>query len=413
MSQKNEAQVDTSRIPAELLDELIKEWGGPMGLLGRDGLMRTLTAALIERAMDAELTHELGYEAGEPPPKHQSNRRNGKGRKTLRTDHGPVEIQVPRDRAGKFEPEIVPKHQRQFNGFDDKILSMFARGMSTRDIQQHLEEIYGVDVSPELISRVTDAVLDELRAWQSRPLDPVYLIVYLDALVVKIRDKGVVRNKSVYVSVGIGPDGKKQVLGLWIQNTEGAKFWLSILQGLKQRGVEDILVLCADGLTGLPDAVEAAFPSTIFQTCVVHMIRSSTRFVAWKDRKAVCADLKLIYTAEDEPAARAALEAFEENWDSKYPMVAEAWRRRWEDVTPFLAFPPEIRRAIYTTNAIEALNRHCRKSLKTRGHLPTDDAALKLIYLSITTAKKWMRPPPFWNQALLQFAIYFEDRMPH
>jgi putative transposase len=399
-------------LPSEVLDQLLKDWGGPAGLLGDQGLLKQLTAALVQRAMDAELSHHVGYERGETPPDNQTNRRNGKSKKRVRTEHGSMEVSVPRDREGTFSPEILPKHQRHFNGFDDKILSMYARGMSTRDIRAHLEEIYGVEVSPELISHVTDAVVDELRGWQNRPLDTTYLIVYLDALVAKIRDKGVVKNKSVYTAVGVGADGKKQVLGLWVQQTEGAKFWLSILQALRQRGTEDIFILCADGLTGLSEAVEATFPQTIFQTCIVHMIRSSTRFVPWKERRAVCADLRKVYTATDEETASDELDAFEKIWGERFPMIAAAWRRRWEEVTPFLAFPAEIRRAVYTTNAIEALNRHTRKSLKTRGHMPSDEAAIKLIYLAIKTAKTWMRPPPYWPKAALQFAIHFEERMP-
>jgi putative transposase len=331
----------------------------------------------------------------------------------VRTDGGPVDIEVPRDREGTFEPKIVGKHERHFDGFDDKIISMYARGMSVRDIRAHLEEIYSVEVSPELISRVTDAVMDEMRAWQARPLDPVYLVVYLDALFLKIRDKGVVRNKAVYIAVGLGPDGRKEVLGLWIQNTEGAKFWLAILTELRQRGVQDVLVLCADGLTGLPDAVEAAFPKAIFQTCIVHMVRSSTRFVPWKDRKAVCADLRKIYTAVSVTDAEQALSAFEAAWGKRFPMVAPAWRNRWAEISPFLAFPEEVRHAIYTTNAIEALNRHLRKTLKTRGALPDEDAALKLLFLAIRNARNtWGGRNRSWHQALLQFAIHFEGRIP-
>lgn len=412
MKEQTTGENTKPELSKDLLDGLIKDWGGPMSLLGENGLLKTLTGALLERAMNAELTETLGYEPGAVAPSGKTNRRNGTTKKTVRTDHGPIEVSVPRDREGEFEPEILPKHERHFNGFDDKILSMYARGMTTRDIRDHLEEIYGVAVSPDLISRVTDAVIDELRSWQTRPLESTYLIVYLDAMVVKIRDKGSVRNKSVYVSVGIGVDGRKHVLGLWVQNTEGAKFWLSILNELRQRGVEDILVLCADGLTGMPEAVEATFPSTVFQTCVVHMIRSSMRFVPWKERKAVCADLRQVYTAQDEAEAKAALDDFEAKWGQRFPMISSAWRARWDELVPFLAFPAEIRRAIYTTNTIEALNRQARKTLKTRGHLPSEDAALKLIYLSIKLAKKWSKPAPYWNQALLQFAIHFEGRVP-
>jgi putative transposase len=397
----------------ELLDELLREYGGSAGVTGPDGLLKELTRSVVNRAMEAELTHHLGYEAGDSPPPEHPNRRNGKTAKTVRTGHGPLQIEVPRDREGSFEPQLIPKHQRHFDGFDDKILSMYARGMSTREIRAHLEEIYGVEVSPDLISRVTDSVLEELGAWQSRPLERVYLVVYLDALVVKVRDKSGVKNQSIYLVVGVQADGTKDVLGLWIQATEGAKFWLTILSELRQRGVQDILVLCADGLAGLPEAVEAAFPKAIFQTCIVHMVRASTRFVPWAERKSVCADLRQIYTADSAEAAEQALERFEQAWGPRFPMVAAAWRRRWDEVTPFLAFPAEIRRAIYTTNAIEALNRQLRKVLKTRGHMPHDQAAFKLLYLAIRNAKKnWGGRDKRWHQALLQFAIYFEGRIP-
>jgi putative transposase len=395
------------------VDQLLTGYQKPEDLLGPGGLIKRLMGRLISRAMDAELTHHLGYDRSQDPPEGQDNRRNGKSRKTLRTDAGPVDIEVPRDRQGTFEPQIVGRHERHFDGFDDKIISMYARGMSVRDIRAHLQEIYGVEVSPELISRVTDSVVDELRAWQARPLEPVYLVVYLDALVLKIRDKGVVRNKAVHIAVGLGVDGRKEVLGLWIQNTEGAKFWLAILTELRQRGVQDVLVICADGLTGLPDAAEAAFPQAIFQTCIVHMVRSSTRFVPWKDRKAVCADLRTVYTAPSIDDAHAALDAFEAKWGDRFPMVVASWRQRWAEITPFLAFPAEIRHAIYTTNAIEALNRHLRKTLKTRGALPDDDAAFKLLFLAISNARStWGGRNRSWHQALLQFAIHFEGRIP-
>lgn len=397
----------------ELLDELLKEYGGSSGVTGPDGLLKELTRAVVNRAMGAELSHHLGYEEGIAPPEGQGNRRNGKTGKTVRTGQGPIEVEVPRDRDGSFEPQLIPKHQRHFDGFDDKILSMYARGMTTREIRAHLEEIYGVDVSPDLVSRVTDAVIEEMTAWQSRPLERVYLVAYLDALVLKVRDKSGVQNKAVYIVVGVKSDGSKDVLGLWLQATEGAKFWLTILSELRQRGVEDILVLCADGLTGMPEAVEAAFPMAIFQTCIVHMVRSSTRFVPWKDRKAVCTDLKTVYNAESAEAAEVALDAFEDKWGQRFPMIAPAWRRRWDEVTPFLAFPPEIRRAIYTTNAIEALNRQLRKVLKTRGHMPNEQAALKLLYLAVRNAQKnWGGRDRRWNTALLQFAIHFEGRIP-
>jgi len=279
-----------------------------------------------------------------------------------------------------------------------------------RDIQGHLHEIYGVEVSPELVSKVTDAVVEELRAWQSRPLEPVYLVVYIDALITKIRDKGVVQNKAVYTVMGIAPDGRKDVLGFWIQATEGAKFWLNILGELRQRGVQDVLVICADGLSGIAEAIEAAFPRAIHQTCIVHMIRNSTRLVPWKDREAVCADLRAIYTAVDEAAAEQALQAFEAQWGKRFPTIAPTWRRRWAEIVPFLAFPPELRRAIYTTNAVESLHSQLRKSLKTRGHLPNDDAALKLLFLATRHATTRMNKSRDWTTKVMQFAIFFEGR---
>lgn len=400
-------------IKRELLDELLKDYTKLEDLLGESGLLRQLTAALVSRAMDAELTQHLGYESGDQPPDAETNRRNGKTAKTLRSDLGDIQVQVPRDREGSFEPQIVPKHQRTFDGFDDKILAMYARGMSVRDIREHIAEIYGVQVSAEMVSKVTDAVVDELHAWQHRPLEALYCIVYVDALVVKIRGKGGVSNMAVHLVVGVAQDGHKDVLGIWIAENEGAKFWLSVLTEMRQRGVEDILVLCADGLTGLPDAVEAAYPQAIFQTCIVHMVRQSVRFVPWKDRRDVCSGLRHIYTADDEQAAGEALRRFEERWGAKYPMIGPAWHRRWAEITPFLAFPEEIRRAIYTTNAIEALNRQLRKVLKTKGHLPNEDAAKKLIYLAIRNAHKtWGKNSHCsWGQALLQFAIHFEGRV--
>lgn len=399
-------------VPSALLDQLMAGYAKPEDLTAPDGLLNQLKKALIERAMQAELTHHLGYAPGDAPPVDQPNRRNGQSLKTVRTDDGPVEVAIPRDREGTFEPALIPKHHRHFNGFDDKILSMYARGMSVREIQSHLRELYHTEVSPDLISTVTDAVLDELRAWQKRELEPVYFVVYLDALVVKIRDRGTVQNKSVYLVVGVAEDGRKDVLGIWIQATEGAKFWLAILNELRQRGVQDILIICADGLSGLPQAVEASFPRAIFQTCVVHLVRHSTRLVPWKERIAVCASLREVYTAVDEQEAWRALERFEATWGSGYPMIARSWRAHWTDVTPFLAFPPEMRRAVYTTNAIESLNRILRKSLKTRGAMPTEDAALKLIYLGIKHAENWGRRHINWNQAYLQFMIHFGDRVP-
>ena len=418
MAKKSNTVVDVSdstrtrlALQDQLLDELL-EGANPEDIKGPDGLIQQLVGRLMTRALSGEMTAHLGYEEAQAPPPEQSNRRNGTSPKTVHTKHGDVKIEVPRDREGTFEPELIPKHQRRFEGFDDKIISMYGRGMSTRDIRDHLEEIYSVDVSPDLISRVTDSIADELKAWHNRPLDAVYLVVYLDAMVVKIRDKGVVTNKSVYLAIGVGATGQKEVLGIWIQHTEGAKFWLSILTQLRQRGVQDILVLCADGLKGMGEAVEATFPQTVFQTCIVHMIRSSVRFVPWKERKAVCADLKAVYGADNLEDAEAALDAFEAKWGQRFPMVGEAWRRRWHEVTPFLDYPPELRKVIYTTNAIEAANRQVRKAIKSRGHFPSDEAATKLIYLALRNASNKWGASRWWGQALLQFAIHFKDRLP-
>ena len=411
MPKQDETESGSPTIPDELIDQLLRGYRKPEELTGPNGLIKQLVAKLVTRAMNAELDHHLGYQPGDPPPEGQTNRRNGKRSKTLRSDAGPIPIEVPRDREGTFEPKIVGKHERHFSGFDDKILSMYARGMSVRDIQAHLHEIYGVEVSPDLISKVTDAVIEELRAWQSRPLEPVYLIVYIDALITKIRDKGVVQNKAIYTVMGISPDGRKDILGFWVQATEGAKFWLNILGELRQRGVQDILVICADGLTGIAEAIEAGFPKAIHQTCIVHMIRNSTRLVPWKDRKAVCADLREVYTAADAAAAAQALDAVEAKWGKRFPMIAPTWRRRWAEVVPFLAFPPEIRYAIYTTNAVESFHAQLRKALKTRGHLPNDDAALKLLYLAARHVTTRMNKSRDWATSAMQFAIYFEGRV--
>ena len=402
-----------NKIPKEVLDQLIAGYKKPEDLLGPNGLLRQLTAALVERAMEAELTDHLGYEKHDPDGNGSGNSRNGYSKKTLKSKKGDIPIDVPRDREGTFEPTIVPKGQTHFDGFDEKILSMYARGMTVRDIQQHLHELYGTQVSPSLISRVTDAVLDELKSWQNRPLEPVWPIVYLDALVIKVRDQGVVRNKSVYIAIGVNLDGMKEVLGLWIETTEGAKFWTKVITELKNRGVQDILIACCDGLKGFPDAIEAVFPKTVVQTCIVHMIRNSGRFVAWKDRKRVLGDLKPVYKAASEQAAVEALDAFEQKWGEKYPMIVTSWRSNWERVTPFLAFPPDIRKVIYTTNAIESLNSQLRKVLRNRGHFPHDEAALKLLYVALRNAeKRWSRSIRDWNRALNQFAIYFENRLP-
>ena len=400
-----------TKIRKELLDELLAGYSGPEDMTGPEGLLKRLTGALVERALAAELTDHLGHQPGAAVV--NGNARNGTTPKTLTTEQGDVAIETPRDRNGTFEPQLVKKHQRRFTGFDDKILSMYARGMSVRDIQAHLTEIYGTEISPSLISTVTDAVVDEVTKWQARPLDTVWPIVYLDALVLKVRDQGVVQNKHVYMALGINVEGKKEVMGLWIEPNEGAKFWLKVITELRNRGVQDVFVICCDGLKGFPEAIEAVFPKTIVQTCIVHLIRSSTRFVAWVNRKALIGDLRRVYTAETEDAALAALAEFEKKWGERYPMVAQSWRSNWERVRPFFAFAHEVRRIIYTTNAIESLNFSLRKVTKARGHFPNDEAALKLVYLAIRNMeKKWTRQPHFWNLALNQFAIMFEGRLP-
>lgn len=406
------SELDSPDLPDELIDELLAGARRPEEITGPDGLLQRLTKRLVERAMAAELTDHLGYEHGQAPPGGAGNARNGTTPKTVHTGHGSVRIAQPRDRQGSFEPQILPKHQRRFDGFDDKIIAMYGRGMSVRDIQAHLAEIYGVEVGHDLISRVTDAVLEDVREWQARPLEDVYPILFLDALIVKIRDGGAVRNKACYVAVGVNLDGERDVLGLWFQQAEGAKFWLAVLNELKQRGVSDVLICCVDGLKGFPEAIEAVFPHAWVQTCIVHLIRSSLRFVPDKHRKKVAHDLRPIYTALDADAAKQALERFETEWGERYPMIGKTWRDAWEHVIPFLAFPPEVRRVVYTTNTIEALHRQIRKTIKTRGHFPTEEAARKLIYLSIQNAQKSWRNTYHWSSALLSFKIHFGDRLP-
>jgi putative transposase len=403
---------EPAELPDELIDELLAGAKTPEEIAGPDGLLNRLTKRLIERAMDAELSEHLGYERGQAPPGGTGNTRNGITAKTVHTQHGSVRIEQPRDRRSSFEPQIVPKHERRFSGFDERIIGMYARGMSVRDIQAHLAELYGVEVGHDLISRVTDAVLDDVREWQARPLEDVYPILFLDALVVKIRDGGAVRNKACYVAIGVNLEGERDVLGLWFQQSEGAKFWLAVLTELKQRGVRDVLVACVDGLKGFPEAIEAVFPETWVQTCIVHLIRHSLRFVPDKYRRAVAKDLKPIYTAVDVDAAAAALAAFEASWDERYPMIGTTWRDNWEHVIPFLAFPPDLRRVVYTTNTIEALHRQIRKTIKTRGHFPTEEAARKLIYLAIVNAQQRWRHAYNWSAALLSFKIHFGDRLP-
>jgi putative transposase len=403
---------DCPDLPDELIDELLAGARTPEEITGPDGLLQRLTKRLVERAMAAELAEHLGYAHGQAPPGGVGNARNGFSEKTLRTEHGSVRIEQPRDRQGSFEPQIVEKHQRRFHGFDDKIIAMYARGMSVRDIQAHLAELYGVEVGHDLISRVTDAVLDDVREWQARPLEDVYPILFLDALIVKVRDAGAVRNLACYLAIGVNLEGERDVLGLWFQRSEGAKFWLQVLNELKQRGVQDVLICCVDGLKGFAEAIEAVFPQAWVQTCIVHLIRQSLRFVPDKHRRQVAKELRPIYTDVDADAAADALAAFEAEWGKQYPMIGQTWRQTWEHVIPFLAFPPNVRRVIYTTNSIEALHRQIRKTIKTRGHFPTEEAARKLIYLSIINAQKSWKQTYHWSSALLSFKIHFGDRLP-
>ncbi len=397
-------------IRQELLEELLKDYKSPEDLLGQGGLLKELTKALVEKALDGELTHHLGY--SKHSPSKGDNARNGKSKKGLLTDHGRMEIVSPRDRNGSFEPELVKKRQTRFDGFDDKILSMYSRGMTVREIQGHLEDIYAVEVSPDLISSVTDSVLEEVRAWQNRPLDAVYPIVFMDALRVKIRDNGHIINKAVYMALGVNLDGHKEVLGLWVAKEEGAKFWLKVVTELKNRGLKDMFIACVDGLKGFPEAIESVYPETQVQLCVVHMVRNSLRFVPWKDKKAVVADLKTIYTATNAEMAKENLKSFRTKWNEKYPTIADSWERNWEGLIPFLSYPDYIRKAIYTTNAIESLNRSLRKVSKNRGSFPNDESALKLLYLALSNiSKKWTMPIRLWKQALNQFVILFPGRM--
>jgi putative transposase len=396
-----------------LIDELLAGARSEEEIVGAGGLLSQLTKRLVERAMDVELTDHLGYEHGQSPPGGAGNTRNGTTPKTVHTEHGSVRIDTPRDRQGSFEPKIVRKRQRRFEGFDEKIIALYARGMSVRDIQAHLAEIYGVQVGHDLVSRVTDAVMNDVRAWQQRPLEDVYPIVFLDCLVIKVRDGGSVQRRACYLALGVTLEGDRDVLGMWFEENEGAKFWLQVLTDLKQRGVQDILIACVDGLKGFPEAIEAVFPKTWVQTCIVHLIRHSLRFVPRREREQVARDLKPIYTAIDADAAWAELERFDEQWGERFPVITKAWQNAWEQVTPFLAFPAEVRRVVYTTNAIEALNRQLRKAIKTKGHFPNEDAARKLIYLAITNAvPAWTRTRN-WTAALLAFKIHFGDRIPN
>ena len=397
------------KIPQELLDQFVQ---GPMTAESIQDVTMALKKALIERALVGELSHHLGYPPGGDKPAEAGNHRNGSTGKTVLTEDGPLRIEVPRDREGSFEPLLIPKHERRFTGFDDKIVALYARGMTVREIQAFLAEQYATEVSPEFISSVTDAVMTEVSAWQSRPLEPMYPVVFFDALRVKIREDAVVRNKAIYLALGVLADGTRDILGLWIENTEGAKFWMKVFNDLKTRGVADILIAVTDGLKGIPEALEAVFPATTLQTCIVHLIRNSLDYASWKDRKLLAAGLKPVYTAPSAEAAALALDEFERGpWGQKYPTVVASWRRAWDRVIPFFAFPPAVRRVVYTTNAIESLHSQLRKIIKTRGHFPSDDAATKLIWLALRNiTADWGRAAKEWRDAMNQFAILYEER---
>lgn len=397
------------QIPSEWLDQVVT---GPMTQEAVERVMMGFKKAVIERALGAEMSHHLGYPPGTAKPEQMTNHRNGSSGKTVLTDDGPLRIDIPRDRDGSFEPKLIGKHERRFTGFDDKIVAMYARGMTVREIQAFLAEMYGVEVSPEFISSVTDAVMAEVTAWQARPLEAMYPVVFFDALRVKIREDAVVRNKAVYLALGVLADGTRDILGLWIENTEGAKFWMKVFNDLKTRGCNDILIAVTDGLKGMGEALSVVYPATTLQTCIVHLIRNSLDYVGWKDRKALAAAIKPIYTAPSAEAAAAELDTFEQgNWGQRFPTVVASWRRAWSNVIPFFAFPPEVRRVIYTTNAIESVNARLRKIIKTRGHFPSNDAATKLIWLALRNITvKWTRPANHWRTAMNQFAILYEDR---
>lgn len=395
----------------ELLEELVKG-KTPEEITGPNGLLKQLTKGILEKALQGEMSHLLGYEKHSSDGDNAGNSRNGKSRKKLKTDHGEMEIEIPRDRNSDFEPQIIKKHQTRFTGFDEKIISMYARGMTTRDISSHLEEIYGVEVSADLISTVTDSVMEEVIEWQNRTLDALYPIVFLDALFVKIRDEGHVKNKAVYLAIGINTDGLKEILGIWIEETEGAKFWLKVVTELNNRGVKDILIASVDGLKGFPEAINSVFPKTEIQVCIVHMMRNSLKFVSYKYRKEIATDLKKVYCSPNVQSAETELQAFSEKWDAKYPMIPKSWKNNWNLLTTFMAYPPDIRKVIYTTNAIESLNMSLRKIIKNRSSFPSDEAVVKILYLALRNiSKKWTMPVRSWGEAMNQFMILFENRV--
>jgi putative transposase len=394
------------------LDDLLKG-KTPEEIMGEGGVLKDLTRRLVERALEGEMTDHLGYEPNAPEGKGSGNSRNGRTKKSVKTDSGEIDIEVPRDRSGDFEPQLVKKRQRRLPGFDEKVIALYARGMTTREIQSGLKEIYGVEVSPTLISNVTDSVLEDVKAWQSRPLDSVYPIVYLDAIHLKLRSSGHVQNQAIYLALGINLEGQKELMGVWVGETEGSKFWLNVLTELQNRGVRDILIACVDGLKGFPDAIETIYPKSQIQLCIVHMIRNSLKYVSWKERKIVAKDLRAIYTASSAEAAEQALEEFAEKWNERFPSISRSWRRRWENVIPFFSYPPEIRKVIYTTNAIESIQAQLRKVTKKRGAFPNDDSVRKVIFLALQRAsERWSRPIKDWPRALNHFSIVFEGRVP-
>ena len=413
MSRNLKAAASGKPAQPKISDQLLKELiPGPVTKEQFEDIFQNFKKAFIERALSAEMSHHLGYEVGQAKPEGVTNHRNGSSAKSVITDSGSVRIEVPREREGTFEPQLIGKHERRLTGFDDKIIAMYARGMTVREIQGFMAEMYAVDVSPDLISTVTDAVMGEVTAWQARPLEAMYPVVFFDALRVKIRQDGVVRNKAVYLALGMMADGTRDILGIWIEGTEGAKFWMKVFNEMKTRGCNDVLIAVTDGLKGMGEALAVVYPATTLQTCIVHLIRNSLDYASWKDRKPLAAAIKPIYTAATAEVALAELDAFESGpWGQKFPTVAGAWRRVWDKVIPFFAFPPEVRRVIYTTNAIESVNARLRKILKTRGHFPTDDAATKLIWLALRNiTADWARASPHWKAAMNQFAILYEER---
>jgi putative transposase len=400
-------------VQSDLIDLLLADYQKPEDLIGENGILKQLTKAIVERALQTELAIHLGHDKHEAVANEHGNTRNGSSAKTLKGDFGALPIDIPRDRDGSFEPQLIAKHQTRWSGFDDKILSLYARGMTVREIQSHLEEMYGTEVSPTLISSVTDAVMDEVKAWQARPLDALYPIVYLDCIHAKVRDSGAVRVKAVYLALGVNLNGDKELLGLWVAQTEGAKFWLQVVTELKNRGVQDIFIACVDGLKGFPEAIEAVFPKTAVQLCIVHMVRYSLNFVGWKLRKTVAADLRTIYTAATVEEAEMHLAEFDAKWGMEYPSIVQSWQRNWPRIVPFFDYPAEIRKVIYTTNAIESVNMSLRKVTKNRGSFPNDDALIKLYYLALRNiSKKWTMPIQNWKAALNRFTIMFDERMP-